>query len=223
MSDDLLTEDATPQESSELRPQEKPTTEEVREAVDKTAESVDTAEPTGDLLSGDGGSSEGVPDEYTFETPDGVTVNQDQLSQFNEAAKAAGITQAQYTNLVEFELQRTEAANTAAVEAWQGQVKGWQEEARADKTFGGEAFADTMQNARSALKQFGDDGLRSLLADPTPENPQGLGLRHHPAILRALSRIGKSLSDPSLIEGDAAPQDAGALKRLYPSMFKETA
>lgn len=226
MSDDLLSDDAQSPSNDELRPQEKPTADQIRGGVDTKAAPDDNA-ATGDLLSGDEGSGKnGVPDAYTFDAPDGfdpAQINQDQLKLFDETARSIGLTQEQYQAVVEHELKRTEQANEAAVEAWQQQVQGWQEEAKVDKEFGGAAYAESMQHARSALSQFGDDSLRALLADPSPDNPTGLGLRHHPAILRTLSRIGKAMSDPSLIEGNAKPEDEGALKRLYPSMFKETA
>lgn len=222
MSEDLLATDETKSpQSTELRPQPKPSVDDVRKAVDTKADANDTA-PAGDLLSGDEESgSDGVGD-YTFDAPEGFDtsrINQDQLKQFGEAAKSMGLSQAQYQSLVEYELKRTEADSDVAVEAWRSQVKGWEEASRADKEFGGAAFAENMQHARSALNQFGTPAFRALLADPSPDNPSGLGLRHHPEIIRTLSRIGKALSDPTLVEGDAKPENEGALKRLYPSMF----
>jgi len=42
-------------------------------------------------------------------------------------------------------------------------------------------------------------------------------------VLRFLNRVGKAIADPTLLQGDAAPQTEGTLKRMYPSMFDKSA
>ena len=180
-----------------------------------------------DVLAGaDGDKQEGVPDQYTFEPPEGMSVDQEVLDAAMAVAKDAGLTQVQFQKLTEFDVQRTQAAQQAAVDGWNTRVQGWREAARTDKEFGGEAYDANVKTALSVVDQFGDKDLKALLRSPSEDNPDGLAIGNHPALLRFLNRIGKKLGDPSFVQGDATTQDTTdevRLRRMYPSMFKESA
>jgi hypothetical protein len=193
--------------------------------VDQKAENVDKGDQAGDLLSDDGASGdEGVPDQYTFDAPDGSEVDQERLDQFGAFAKELGITQNQYQKLVEFELQRTQEATEAAVSIWNTRVDAWRQASLADKEIGGQSFEASKGMAKNAVNQFADPDFRALLKSPTADNPEGLALSNNPAMLRFLTRIGKVLAEPSLLDGSGAPTPSqDAWDRMYPSMRKETA
>ena len=183
--------------------------------------------PDGDLLSGDEGSDqEGVPEKYTFDMPEGVDVEvteeiQAALDQFSGVAKEMGLSQSQYQALVEYDLQRAQAAEETAVGEWVGRVNGWKQEAMNDTEIGGQALKETRESATAALKKFGTPGLSQLLKNPDEKNPNGLALGNHPEILRLLSRVGKALGDPTPIDGKetGGSDEQARLARLYPSMF----
>jgi hypothetical protein len=190
------------------------------------------ADPAGkpdaaDLLSDDeSGGSEGVPETYTFEPPEGVEIDEDtkgKIEAFAEQAKSMGLNQKQYQALIEYDLSRAQQLNEAAVESWNTRVDGWKTSAKTDKEIGGEKFADNLKVADNAVKQFGDAELRALLKSPSVDNPNGLAIGNHPAVLRFLNRVGKAIADPTLLQGDAAPQTEGTLRRMYPSMFDKSA
>lgn len=169
---------------------------------------------------------EGAPDQYTFEPPEGVEVTdeiQERLDGFNEAATAMGLSQDQYQALVEYDLSRTQDAESAAVDVWNERVTGWRDASKADKEIGGADFTKNAAIAEATIRQFGDKDLLEVMRSPSEANPNGLALINHPAVLRAFTRIGKALGDPSLLEGDTKLETESSLKRLYPSMFKETA
>lgn len=194
-------------------------------AVDITDDSGDKDDQAGDLLSDDeGASDEGVPDSYTFDAPEGTEVDQERLDQFGAFAKELGISQAQYQKLVEYDLQRTQEATDAALSYWKDRVDGWKESSRTDKEVGGQEFEASKVLAKSTLKQFADAEFQSLLRSPSEQNPEGLALVNHPAMLRFLTRIGKVLAEPSLLDGSgAAAPSEDAWDRMYPSMRKSTA
>lgn len=181
---------------------------------------------TADPLSGDGsGGEEGVPDEYAFEPPEGVEMTDDlkaALDGFSETAKELGLTQAQYQKLVEYDFNRSQQAADKAVEGWNQRVQSWRDGVQLDKEIGGEKLPETMKTVEAVMKQFGDAELRSLLRSPSSDNPEGLAVGNHPAVVRFLNRVGKAIADPTLLEGGAAPQTDGQLKRLYPSMFDQS-
>jgi hypothetical protein len=180
-----------------------------------------------DLLSDDeSGGSEGVPDAYAFEPPEGLDLDDEtkgRIDAFADTARDMGLTQDQYQALIEYDINRAQQLNDVAVESWDRQVDGWRQSAKADKEIGGEKFAENLKVAENALKQFGDPDLRALFKSPSPENPGGLAVGNHPAMLRFLNRVGKAIADPALLQGDAAPQTEGTLKRMYPSMFDKSA
>ncbi len=180
-----------------------------------------------DLLSDDeSGGSEGIPDAYAFEPPEGLDLDDEtkgRIDAFADTARDMGLTQDQYQALIEYDINRAQQLNDVAVESWDRQVDGWRQSAKADKEIGGEKFAENLKVAENALKQFGDPDLRALFKSPSPENPGGLAVGNHPAMLRFLNRVGKAIADPALLQGDAAPQTEGTLKRMYPSMFDKSA
>ena len=178
---------------------------------------------TADLLSGDeSGGSEGVPETYTFEPPEGLNIDEDtkgRIDAFAETAREMGLTQQQYQSLIEYDINRAQQLNDAAVEGWNGRVEGWRQSAKTDKEIGGERFDENIAVAESAIKQFGDPDLRALLRSPSQDNPEGMALGNHPAVLRLLNRVGKAIADPSLITGERQPPVTRAEERMYPSMF----
>jgi len=196
-------------------------------AADASAPADADATDAADLLSDDeSGGSEGVPETYTFEPPEGLDLDDEtkgRIEAFADTAREMGLTQKQYQSLIEYDLNRAQQLNDVAVESWDRQVEGWRKSAKADKEIGGEKFAENLKVAESAIKQFGDPDLRALLKSPSPENPNGLAIGNHPAVLRFLNRVGKAIADPTLLQGDAAPQTEGTLKRMYPSMFDKSA
>lgn len=201
-------------------------------AADTTA--ADTSSPAdagatdaADLLSDDeSGGSEGVPETYTFEPPEGLQLDAEttgKIEAFADQAREMGLSQAQYQSLIEYDINRAQQLNEAAVESWNGRVEDWRKSAKADKEIGGEKFSENLKVAENAIKQFGDPDLRALLKSPSAENPNGLAIGNHPAVLRFLNRVGRAISDPKLLQGDAAPQTEGTLQRMYPSMFDKSA
>lgn len=190
---------------------------------------VKAEEQSGDVLSVDDDAEvEGTPDSYTFdapeEMPEGVVLDEGALERYSEAAKEVGLTQDQFQKLVEFSLQQTHESVIQANEAWEGRVNSWREAARTDPEFGGTNYDANVRVALKAVEQFGDAEFSKLIQSPSAENPEGLAIGNHPALLRFLARIGKAVGDPNFVSGNEARQemtDKDRLARLYPSMVKK--
>jgi hypothetical protein len=197
--------------------------------VDLTGKSGAQQVPDGNLLSGDEGSEHGgVPEAYTFDLPEGVDVEvteeiQEALDHFSSAARDMGLSQAQYQALVEYDLQRAQAAEETAVGEWVERVNNWKSSSLKDREIGNENYPETKASATATLRKFGTPALTELLKDPDPQNPNGLALGNHPEILRLLSRVGKALGDPAPIDGKetAGSDEQRRLETLYPTMFKK--
>ena len=207
---------------------EEAVTEEITETpveetlVEAATEAAAGEEAPDTLLSGDEGEEkDGVPDEYKFEAPEGMEVNEEALTQFAETAKELQLSQAQYQSLIEYDLQRQADAAKAMSDQYNNRVAEWATEAKADKTIGGEALDENLGLAKRAIETFGDDDLAQIMAAPSVENPDGLGLGNHPAMIRLFYRVGKSISESSLVTGDSKVEGPSALERMYPSMFQQ--
>lgn len=208
---------------------EEAATEEITETpVEETlveaavTDAADGEEAPETLLSGDEGKGEdGVPDEYKFEAPEGMDVNEESLTQFADTAKELKLSQAQYQSLIEYDLQRQVDAAKAMSDQYNNRVAEWANEAKADKIIGGETLDENLGLAKRAIETFGDDDLAQIMAAPSVDNPDGLGLGNHPAMIRLFYRVGKSISESSLVTGDSKVEGPSALERMYPSMFQQ--
>ena len=213
MAEEAVTEEIT----------EEPSEEAVAEAspAEETKQDADGEKTPETLLSGDEGKEEGVPDEYKFEAPEGMAVNEEALTQFADTAKELKLSQAQYQSLIEYDLQRQADAAKAMSDQYNNRVADWANETKADKTIGGEALDENLGVAKRAIETFGDDDLAQIMAAPSAENPDGLGLGNHPAMIRLFYRVGKSIGESSLVTGDSKVEGPSALERMYPSMFQQ--
>jgi len=219
-----LVADTSPTEGEASTPEASEGTPPVPEqASGSVADLVDGDADTTDPLSGDGtGGEEGVPDAYTFEPPEGVEMNDDLtagIEAFGETAKELGLTQAQYQKLIEYDLNRAAQITEQAVSGWTERVNDWVNTVQHDKELGGSNLPQTKLTIEAAVKQFGDPDLRALLRSPSQDNPNGMSIGNHPAVVRFLNRVGKAIADPSLITGDAQPPIRRPEERMYPSMF----
>ena len=234
MSDDTetieeLTEEATSEETVAEKPVEETASEDTSE--DQTVDADDSVgKDTKVLLSDDGDDGAGGDIDYTFTPPDGVEIEMTdavvaQFDDFKARAKAVDLTQDQYQELVAGEIERSREAVMRMATDYQQRVDGWTEATKADKELGGDKLKDVLTTAKLGMDTYGSPGLKSLFAMPSAENPTGLGLGSHPEVIRLLHRAGLTAKeDGNLISGDGgkAENDA-ALRRMYPSMFKDEA
>jgi hypothetical protein len=201
--------------------------------VDPTPAGEDDDIETKVLLSDDeDDGAEGVPNKYEFVSPDDIgdiemtDEVKAQFDAFDVRAKEAGLSQDQYQKIVEGEIRRGRAAMTKMVTDYQQRVETWADVTKEDKELGGDDLSESLSVAKLGLDTFGSPELKRLFAMPSKENPEGLGIGSHPEVIRLLHRVGLQVKeDGSLIEGDGgqAAADDAALRRMYPSMFKEEA
>ena len=234
MSDDTetveeLTEEATSEETVAEKPVEETASEDKSE--DQTADADDSVgKDTKVLLSDDEDDGAGGDVDYTFTPPDGVDIEMTddvvaQFDHFKARAKAVDLTQDQYQELVAGEIERGREAMTKMATDYQQRVDGWTKATKADKELGGDNLKDVLTTAKLGMDTYGSAGLKELFAMPSEKNPTGLGLGSHPEVIRLLHRAGLTAKeDGNLISGDGSKaENDAALRRMYPSMFKDEA
>ena len=180
----------------------------------------------GDVLAGaDVTDQKSVPAEYSFAPPEGlnVAIDEEKLGVFKTKAGELGLSQGQFQSLLEYDLERSQAANEEAVGEWNDRVGGWRESAKVDKEIGGDKLQTVVKSVTSLVSEYGDAEMISMLKSPSAENPDGLAIGNNPAFLRMMSRIARVMTD-SLppVKGEGVEQANAARQKLanmYPTMF----
>jgi hypothetical protein len=202
-------------------------------AAEKPAAEKDAASEEGDkktktLLSDDEGDGEGEvdPSKYEFTAPEGFEFTEEtqtRLDNFKDAAAKLKLSQDQFQGIIAHNFESGQQFAEAQATAYVERIKQWGETVKADKEFGGENLKANLGAIKKVTDAYADESFNALVGMPTPDNPEGLGLGNHPAFLRFLHRVSKSLTDAEIIEGtEASPSsDQAGLKRLYPTMFSQ--
>ena len=210
--------DEAPAEDAEAPAQEAG----AEDTQDKAAE----AKETKTLLSDDegAGSDEVDPSQYEYTPPEGSEVSeetQSMIDAFKSEAAELNLSPEQFQALVDYDMKRGQEALATQANAYQERVQAWGDQVKADKELGGDALEANLAVIKSVTDAYGDKDLMTIMKAPSVDNPEGLGLGNHPAVLRFLHRVGKSLADSDLIEGDGhKAADRGGLERMYPTMFQ---
>ena len=164
--------------------------------------------------SGEQTGSETVPDEYKFDFPDGQEIDQEVLTAASKMMKEAGLSQAQATAIVNYDLERAAEAQAK----WAADVESWKQQVRVDPELGGRLHDATTRQVQAAFKRYGDDELAALM--------EATGLGEHPAVIRCFKKVyAGSAEDTS---AGSKPVGAGGkkteeerLRAMYPTMGDE--
>ncbi|KPM64026.1 peptidase [Pseudomonas putida] len=136
-----------------------------------------------------------VPEAYAFSNlPEGYSISEEQLANVTPLFKELNLTQEQADKLMQFDAQRSLAAQEAsqqqAVEFRNKQVGEWETALRSDADFGGANFEANVAVAQQFLTDFGSPELSAFLAES--------GLGSHPEVVRMFHKAGKELGEGKL-------------------------
>ena len=159
---------------------------------------------------------EGAPDKYEFnpkvaDAPD--ELDPEVLTAFGEVAKELDLPQEAAQKVLDKVAPVIQARQAKAVEQARAD---WATESQSDEEFGGENLEANLEIAKTSLKEFGTDALKSLL--------QESGLGNHPEVIRFMYRAGKAISEDGYVgnsqganaKGSNVPKDFnGIANALY--------
>jgi hypothetical protein len=152
-----------------------------------------------------------APEKYEFKFPEGVTLDQGLMEQFEPVARELGLTNEQAQKLADLHLMsRTQELERHKAE-FNSMMQGWASSAKSDKEIGGEKFDGTLAAAKLAVDKFGTPELKQALNDS--------GLGNHPEVIRVFARIGKAIGDDSFSPGQSSAPKQSVEQTLYPTMF----
>ena len=177
------------------------TTEAVTEATESKAS--DAVEPEGK----EEAEVASAPESYeVFDLPDDFDMNEDTLGEYHTFAKENNLTQEQAQRGVDMVAQMKQAE----MNQWVEQQKSWVENAKQDAEYGGEKFEENIAVAVKARDSFGTSEFNEML--------DSSGLGNHPEMIRFLNRVGKAISEDSVVVGGNSTSALSREAVLYPSM-----
>ena len=145
-----------------------------------------------------------------FTLPEGVTFADDRLKAFTDFARSKSLTQAEAQALVDMGsgigAETSKSLEARLASEHDAQVKQWEQEARADKEFGGVAFDANLKTSQEAIGRFASPGFKALL--------EATGLTNHPEVIRTFLAIGKRVSEGSHVQGGGAAP-VNPLENIY--------
>jgi len=140
------------------------------------------------------GKKEDKPEDIVLKMPENSLLLQERIDEIATIAKEQGLSQDTAQMMVDREQDAVGqyAANAKAHLDNLADVV-WIEETKNDAEIGGEKFKENVEFAKRAFKKYGSDKFNEIL------NESGYG--NHPENIRAWSRVGRDMSDDTLIHG----------------------
>lgn len=132
-----------------------------------------------------------VPEQYQFTAAEGKEYDADVLKEYEAAAREIGLDNDQANLMLGRMSSMLEQRHSAQMEALSNQ---WAQQSRTDAEFGGDKLNENMAVAKRALQQYGSPELSDLL------NQSGLG--NHPAFIRMFYRVGLTLREDGMVNGN---------------------
>ena len=213
MSETLMTEANQSNEGDTQQPVDA-TTEQSTEATtenEQQAESVqdqqDSDESSAESETSESEKPEGAPEKYEFnskvaDAPD--ELDPEVLTAFGEVAKDLDLPQEAAQKVLDKVAPVIQAKQAKAVEQARAD---WANESQSDEEFGGEKLAANLEIAKTSLKEFGTDALKSLLSES--------GLGNHPEIIRFMYRAGKAISEDGYVGNSQGANAKGGVPKDF--------
>lgn len=150
-----------------------------------------------------------VPEKYDFKLPEGSLLTSKHLEDLAALAKERGLSQEEAQKLLERDSGVVKSFQDSQLKLVEEHKQKWLEASQSDKEFGGEAFKANAEIAQRAIAKFGSEAFKQEL--------ERSGLGNHPELVRTFVRIGKAMSEDSLVVPKT--QIVGASKKSAEEIF----
>ncbi len=171
---------------------------------EKTPEQLAQEKEIADKAAADKAKAEQVPEKYEFKSPvEGQELDAEMTALLDPVARELGLNNEQAQKLVDTYgkdiLPKIEARQA---ENWAKQTEAWANEVKTDKEIGGDSFVANVGLAQKALDTFAPAGLRDYL--------ETTGLGNHPDLVRCFVKVGKAMSEDSMVMPNTGGQRSQA-------------
>jgi len=158
--------------------------------------------------------SQAAEPKVDIKAPEGVEVAPSVLRAYGDTIAELGIEPAKAQQILDRVIP---VMNQANADRWRAEVESWENEARADKEFGGANLENTLRDAAKFLHRFDPDkALR--------EDLDRFGIGSRLSVMRALARAGRAIGEDRIEEGrgtgGGVPMSESAqLRAAFPDMY----
>lgn len=149
----------------------------------------------------------GAPEKYEWQAPEGVTLDTEVLSEFEQYARELNLPQDKAQAAVDLGLKMLDKWQQGLVDQHLATRNQWAEEAKADSELGGAKFNENLAVANAALQAIGSPELTELLTQT--------GLCNNIHVIRALYRVGKQVTPDQIVGGNRGEAKPDLATRLY--------
>lgn len=183
----------------------------------------------------DAATAGAVPDTYDLKLPDGSTLPADFVTRTADTARALGLSNEAGQKLLDAQIAEIAQATTATKEAvkaetiaamqpggavWNEQEALWRNQSLTDVEIGGspEKLTANVELANKVVNRFATEGTKDFF--------QKSGLGSHPELIRVFARIGRQMSESTLVlphttSGGTVTEEERLAKR-YPTMVAKS-
>lgn len=125
--------------------------------------------------------------------PEGSKLDGKHVESVKELAKSLGLNAAQTKQLLERDAKIVSDHEARFQAELKEKVETWHDAVMSDPEVGGSNFDRSVADCKRAINRFGSDAFKKAM------NETGLG--NHPEVVRVFARIGRSMSEDSVING----------------------
>lgn len=143
-----------------------------------------------------------VPEEYTFEAPDGGEVDTDLINALTPALKEAGLTQEQAGKLFSAYSEHLNARTGVEDNEIQQAAQEWESQLKKDEEFGGEKFDENVGQVREFIEATVPESIKADLFQVFRDT----GIGSHPSLVKYLHHMAKTfpVSEDAPIRGNGS-------------------
>lgn len=146
--------------------------------------------------------------EYKLNLPEkNPFLGQEDVERIISFARDRGLSNDDAQKLLDGEVDRIVQVQERIKEDHAKRSEVWVSELRQDDDFGGERFDANVGFAKKVITKFGDETLIKALDES--------GLGNFPPLVKMMSRIGKAMSDDSLILSGQAPGRKKSMEEIF--------
>jgi hypothetical protein len=175
-----------------------------------TAVSTASTASTTTTVEGDNASK---PVDYQFTLPEGIELDETQLTDFKKQAAEAGLSQDRAQGFLAAHVKALQAATQAPYDLWQTTQTEWQNTVKTDPEIGGKNLDTMLSTVAKAIDQVAGTEATKLR-----QALDFTGAGNNPDIIRFLYRMSKAVSEGGIVMGGKpAGGSKTAAETLYPT------
>lgn len=158
----------------------------------------------------------GKPEQYDYKEvlPEGMELNQEMTTKFNEIASNLDLSQKGASELMSLAIELTQQTQQNIAEAYKQNLEtkkaDYAKSLKVDKELGGAKLNDTLKTATLAYNKFASDEIKDILAQT--------GLDNHPGVVRIFHELGKQMENDNIHSGNPVSEKKNHAQVMYPDM-----